>query len=243
MLPKYPLLILSGSFLSSATASSPAAPLAANRHSSTACESTHIFIARGLGEPYPGRQGDLANAICQGNPSCGYQSIEYTGTRDNYCSDVGTGVANGADAISAYAAECPEAKLVLMGFSMGAHVVGDILGGGGGDCPMGGSQPANDGFDPNEAPGNQIVAATLFGDVRHTPGQAYNQGTGADGSGAWPRQGNQLDSLNKWTSKLRSWCVSGDPVCAGGDDESAHVSYFEPDGVMDEAAEWVREKL
>ncbi|KAK2773943.1 hypothetical protein FQN53_003912 [Emmonsiellopsis sp. PD_33] len=242
MLPKYPALLLSGSFLSSAT-TSPAAPLAETNRQSAACESTHIFIARALGEPYPGRQGDLANAICQGNSSCSYQSIEYTGTRANYCSAVGTGVANGAEAISAYAAECPGAKLVLTGYSMGAHVVGDILGGGGGDCPMGGSQPANDGLDPDEAPGNQIVAATLFGDVRHAPGQSYNQGTGADGSGAWPRQGNQLNSLNKWTSKLRSWCVSGDPVCARGDDGSAHGSYFEAGGIMDEAAQWVRERL
>ncbi|KAK2738603.1 hypothetical protein FQN55_000480 [Onygenales sp. PD_40] len=143
MLPKYPALILSGSFLSSAT-TSPAAPLAETNRQSTACESTHIFIARALGEPYPGRQGDLANAICQGNSSCSYQSIEYTGTRANYCSAVGTGVANGAEAISAYAAECPGAKLVLTG---------------------------------------TVVAATLFGDVRHAPGQSYNQGTGADGSG------------------------------------------------------------
>lgn len=81
------------------------------------CQAVHIFIARGSEEPYPGRQGALATAICSGLTSCGYEDIMYPATFTSYCTSVQSGVTNGTAAITAYATRCPNAELVLTGYS------------------------------------------------------------------------------------------------------------------------------
>jgi acetylxylan esterase len=59
----------------------------------------------------------------------------------------------------------------------------------------------------------------------------------------WPRGEELLAGLNVWSDVLRSWCDVGDPVCAGGDDPSAHKEpYFNPT-VAQEAGDFVRSKL
>ncbi|KAI5919344.1 carbohydrate esterase family 5 protein [Camillea tinctor] len=203
------------------------------------CESVHVFIARGSTEPYPGRQSALVDAICEGISSCGYEDVIYPATFENYCSSAGTGVSNGTAQIKAYSVACPDSKLVLTGYSQGAHVMGDILGGGGGpfaDC----AQEETEGFSPDEAPGNQIIA-TFFGDVRHVGNQTYNTGTGASANGIYPRTDEQMASLNKFSGQLRTWCFAEDPVCALGSDPAMHVAYF--DEFTDEAAAWVKSQL
>ncbi|KAI1480477.1 carbohydrate esterase family 5 protein [Daldinia sp. EC12] len=208
----------------------------------TACEDVHFFIARGSTEPYPGRQVDLVNRVCEGLSSCGYEDIKYPATFEDYCNSAFAGVTNGIAQITAYAERCPDAKLVLTGYSQGGHVVGDILGGGGGpfqDC----TQKTNTPLSPETSPGNKIVAATFFGDVRHTASQVYNVGTGADGNGIWPRSGTGLESLNRFSELLHSWCFADDPVCGGrgGTDYEWHTAYFNQS--TPEAAAWVKTKL
>lgn len=51
----------------------------------------------------------------------------------------------------------------------------------------------------------------------------------------------QLERLNDFSDKLRSWCLDDDPVCALGLDVDAHESYF--DLYSTEAGEWVQSKL
>ncbi|KAH7024438.1 Alpha/Beta hydrolase protein [Microdochium trichocladiopsis] len=226
------LLLLAG------TQASPLGDLAERQ---AACQSVHVFIARGSTEPYPGRQGALATAICSGISSCGYEDITYPATFDNYCTSAQAGVVNGKAAITAYAARCPNAKLVLTGYSQGAHVIGDILGGGGGNLGSC-TQQTSTGLSRTSSPGNKIAAALFFGDVRHVASQSYNTGSGAAGAGMWPRSSSQLSSLNTYSSVMRSWCLSGDNVCAaGGRDPSAHTSYFNV--FTQEAAAWVKTKL
>ncbi|TLS27370.1 hypothetical protein PpBr36_05485, partial [Pyricularia pennisetigena] len=217
-----------------------AAPAALEERQSP-CEDVHIFIARGTSEPYPGRQELTVNAICQGSTSCGFESIQYPAAFEpTYCSSVAQGVANGTNQITAYASRCPNSKLVLSGYSQGAHVVGDILGGGGGNI-QGCTQPTVQGLNPTTSPGNKIKAALLWGDVRHTANQTYNTNTGASGNGIWPRSGNQLTSLNRYSNILRAICVATDPVCAGGQDGNSHTTYF--DLFSQDAASWVKTKL
>ncbi|KAI1801273.1 carbohydrate esterase family 5 protein [Daldinia bambusicola] len=208
----------------------------------TKCEDVHFFIARGSVEPYPGRQVDLVSRVCEGLSSCGYEDIIYPATYENYCDSAFAGVTNGTAQIKAYVESCPESKLVLTGYSQGGHVVGDILGGGGGrvqDCTQKTSTP----LSPETSPGNKIVAVTFFGDVRHTASQSYNLGTGADGNGIWPRSGSRLESLNKFSELLHSWCFADDPVCGGrnGTDYNWHTAYF--NATTPEAAAWVKTKL
>ncbi|KAI1077920.1 carbohydrate esterase family 5 protein [Whalleya microplaca] len=206
------------------------------------CDAVHILIARGSEEPYPGRQSKLADAICDGLESCGSEDIVYPATFSDYCNSAFAGVSNGTAQITAYAERCPDARLVLTGYSQGGHIVGDILGGGGGVIPgQNCTQPTSLPLHLATSPGDKIVAAAFFGDVRHTSNQTYNVGTGVAGSGIWPREGSQLSSLNEFSQSLHSWCLVDDPVCAGGSDYNAHTAYF--DVYTDEAAAWVKTKL
>lgn len=122
----------------------------------SACTATHIFIAKGNNEPYPGRQGTLVNAICSGLASCDYEDIlYYNPVEAPYCGSIDQGVSDGIAQITAYNARCPDTKLVVSGYSQGAQIVGDILGGGGGVFFQNCVQTTNAGLDINSAPGNK----------------------------------------------------------------------------------------
>lgn len=112
------------------------------------CENVHIFLAKGWNEPYPGRQGALAGAICSGVSSCGYEDIQfvnYNGT--DFCAAVSEGAKNGLSQIKAYTAKCPSSKLVVSGYSQGAFVVSNMLGGSGGAFSGGCTPSANSPLD------------------------------------------------------------------------------------------------
>ena len=64
-------------------------------------------------------------------------------------------MADGIAQLNAYAARCPNTKLVISGYSQGAQVVGDIIGGGNGTFFQGCTTPATAGLDPETAPGNK----------------------------------------------------------------------------------------
>ncbi|KAM0293648.1 hypothetical protein HYE67_002927 [Fusarium culmorum] len=204
------------------------------------CQNVHIFLARGTDESYPGRQSSVVSAICSGLPSCDYENINYPAGFNTYCSSIYAGITGGLSQITTYANRCPDSKIVLSGYSQGAQLFGDILGGGGGQS-LGCTQPSNPALNPANSPGNKIAAALFFGDPRYVANQAYNTGTGASRSGINPRNGAQLTSLNLFSSVLRSWCLAGDTVCAQGADPTAHTSYFNV--FSQEAGAWVKTKV
>lgn len=94
-----------------------ALPLALAQQASVGCKEVHLFLARGAGDPYPGTQGPLVPAVCGTLPSCDHEDILYVGTFDRVCNSVQVGVVNATNQITAYAARCPDAKLVLCGHS------------------------------------------------------------------------------------------------------------------------------
>ncbi|KAI1377836.1 carbohydrate esterase family 5 protein [Hypoxylon crocopeplum] len=208
------------------------------------CTDVHIFLSRGNNEPYPGRQGKLVQAICSGLSNCDYEDIAFDNAlQTEYCSAIIAGGAAGISQITAYNERCPDTKLVVSGYSQGAQVVGDILGGGGGVFFQGCTTPATAGLDPNSAPGNMIAAALLFGDTRHTASQPYNTLGGSPFNGLFPRTGQLLAGINSFASVLRDWCQGDDPICAQGDGKRTynvqhHLNYF--DVYSDAAGEWVR---
>lgn len=120
--------------LLSASAVAQAADLHARQSTGTGkCTDVHVFLAKGNNEPYPGRQGKLVNAICKGYDSCDYEDVVMQNMLpDPYCDSVHEGGANTVTQIIAYNKKCPDTKLVLSGYSQGAHVAGDALSGGGG---------------------------------------------------------------------------------------------------------------
>lgn len=81
----------------------------------------------------------------------------------SYCAGVDEGGINGEAQLRAFAAACPNSKIVISGYSQGTDVVGNILGGGGGNF---GAAPNNcleatiAGIDYNSAPGNMSKLLT-----------------------------------------------------------------------------------
>ncbi|KAL2065884.1 hypothetical protein VTL71DRAFT_3554 [Oculimacula yallundae] len=208
----------------------------------SACTSTHIFLAKGNNEPYPGRQGKLVNAICAGLTSCDYEDILfYNPVESSYCGSVFEGTANGISQITAYNKRCPDSNLVISGYSQGAHIVGDILGGGGGVFFQGCVQGDNAPLDVNGPAAKKVSAALIWGSTRHTASQPYNVYTGANGRGLFPRPEKQLAALAQWTPVLHDYCVETDPICANGTSVTTHLAYF--DTYTEDAAKWVKSQL
>jgi len=102
------------------------------------CADVVIFMARGNDAPYhDGRTTPFIDATCaklngQGK-SCDYIDIQFDVTLGgDYCAQVAEGARNGQSQIAAFQAKCPCTHIVVNGYSQGAQVVGDVLGGPGG---------------------------------------------------------------------------------------------------------------
>lgn len=120
------------------------------------CDDVHFFLARGNNEAYPGRQGALVEATCNGLASCGYEDLYYSALyTDLSCQTTYDGAVAGHVQMTAYAQKCPNSKLILAGYSQGGQIAGDILGGGSGISFNGCEQPSTPAMDPDTSPGNK----------------------------------------------------------------------------------------
>ena len=126
------------------------------------CDDVHFFLARGNNEPYPGRQGDLVSATCDGVSSCGYEDLIYSALfTDLSCQTTYDGALAGHIQMTAYAERCPDSKLILAGYSQGGQIAGDILGGGGGKSFNECIQPETPPLDRKTSPGNKSEKPSL----------------------------------------------------------------------------------
>src|SRR5580693_8998045 len=102
--------------------------------STASCAAVHIIVARASTEAQgDGVIGALATLI-QGdvNATVSQEAVVYPATLTNYASSVGKGDSAMAADIENAVSACPNEKIVLLGYSQGAQVVGDVLAGGGG---------------------------------------------------------------------------------------------------------------
>lgn len=100
-----------------------------NRQSS--CAPVHLLVARGSTEsPGDGQLASLANLIIRANPGATQEAIVYPALLSPYGPSVGNGTKAVQSQLTAYVQKCPNAKIVLLGYSQGAQIVGDALCGG-----------------------------------------------------------------------------------------------------------------
>jgi acetylxylan esterase len=130
------------------------------------CKQFHIFLSRGSDEPYPGRQGNISSQICSklGKDKCSFENIKYPAKstawgKEKWCESAAAGAANGQAQFKGYHDQCPDAKLILLGYSQGGSVAQDILGGGGGhvfEC----EQASNPALDASIASNGKLTTQT-----------------------------------------------------------------------------------
>lgn len=125
------LLSVAASLVSAA----PAADVLERQVIGAPCTDVRVFLARGTGEGYPASANRMARllvpAICKGRASCDYADIPYPATSDgDYCGhSEQLGVIKATAQITNHMKVCPGTKMVLAGYSQGAEVIGDVLGG------------------------------------------------------------------------------------------------------------------
>jgi acetylxylan esterase len=182
-----------------------------------ACTDVRIIATRASTErPGAGIIGSLVNAVeSASNQSISTDTTDYPASLSNYNSSESQGVAALTELVETQAQQCPQQKLVLMGYSQGAHVTGDVLGGGGGRLG-GGSEPI--GADAAD----NVAAVILMGDPSFVPGKSFNAGT-SKRAGVFPRA--EAQSLDTFADKIQSYCDTGDNFCASGGNLSVHLGY------------------
>jgi acetylxylan esterase len=196
-------------------AAGPASAVAAK----TDCTPVRIIAARATGEsPGAGVIGSLARLV-KGQLSAPVtrEALAYPATLAHYARSAAKGDKALAAGLARDAQRCPSQVFVLLGYSQGAQVVGDVLGGGGGGA-LGTVTPG-----VPAALARKIVAVIQMGDPRRMPGLAFDKGTAPGATGQYPRR--QSQSLAGFAAKIRSYCDTGDPICARGNNLQADFGY------------------
>ncbi|MFI7588179.1 cutinase family protein [Spongisporangium articulatum] len=185
-----------------------AAPAHAVQASSSGCADVLIIAARGTGEPGNVGAGlsGLVSAIQNGtSKKVAAYGVPYPASTD-FDTSVPDGVSRLTKRATKAVADCPRQRLVLIGYSQGAWVVGDAL------------------DSPNlNAAGRRVAAVVLYGDPRFNAAESYDRGSFRAGvDGLYPRA---TGALGRYASRVRSYCDTGDWVCQNGADGNAHNLY------------------
>jgi len=148
-----------------------------NTSTTTECSEVHIIVDRATGEPpSQGVIGTLATLISSRIPGTTVEWIDYPAVLVPYDQSTDTGIRMTKEAIRDYANRCPNAKIVLLGYSQGAQVVGDVLCGGGGAIGLG---PLTDPLEEQLL--RRVAAAVQMGDPRFMPNEPWDFGTSKTG--------------------------------------------------------------
>jgi len=214
--------LAAGALAALAGATVGAAPALATAAERTPCATVDIIAARASTEAEGfGVIGALAEEIQKGvKATVSKQAVKYPALLFPYEPSVIAGDEAIKRELTEEVERCPSQKIVLLGYSQGAQIVGDVLGGGGG----------NAGDGPQSAPASSsvtshVVGVIQYGDPRHLPNLSFDVGTDPGATGLFPRLSNQ--SLQPFAADIQSYCDTGDPFCAKGNDLEAHLDYVE----------------
>jgi hypothetical protein len=205
--------------------------------SATTCASVMIITARASTEAAgEGITGALVTQIINASTqNIARAAVSYPATLNNYASSSLQGINALKSQLTTEVQNCPNEKIVLAGYSQGAHVVLDVLGGGQGSGQLGTATP------PIAATiASHVVAVATFGDPRHVTNQAFDLGTSRR-NGLFPRSSTQLNVLSGFASRISAWCDSNDTFCDSGFSNQVHLTYL--DRYQTAAAQFVLGKI
>jgi cutinase len=206
-------------FLGAAALTSSVLTAAITIPSATAapCPDVEVVFARGTNEP-PG-VGGVGQAFVDslssqaGGRSVGVYAVNYPAT-----DDFGSSSAAGADDASGHvqnmAANCPNTRLVLGGYSQGALVM-DLI---------------TEAMPPGVA--NHVAAVAVFGNPSPTSALSAALSEGRPVPGIGPL----------YVPKTIDMCVPGDPICSNGGTMAQHVLYVQ-NGMTNQAATFAAGRL
>ncbi|WP_203671252.1 cutinase family protein, partial [Catellatospora methionotrophica] len=118
---------------------------------------------------------------------------------------------------------CPSQRYVLIGYSQGAHVIGDTLVSG-----------------LSAATKARIKAVVFFADPSYRAGEPYNYGLGQN-NGTFARSPGQL---SEFSSRIRSYCFPKDRFCQNDiTDTTVHNSSYSTAYVQQHATDWILGRL
>jgi acetylxylan esterase len=202
-----------------------------------ACAAVKIITARASGEAAgEGITGALVTQIINSsNQNVARANVNYPATLNNYAGSSLQGINALKTQLTSEVNACPNEKIVLAGYSQGAHVVGDVIGGG-----QGGSLGTTTAAVPASV-ASHVVAIVQFGDPRHVVNQAFDKGSSRR-NGLFPRSAAQLNALNAFgAAKIQSFCDSNDTFCDSGFSVNVHLTYLNRD--QNAAASFVLGKI
>jgi len=213
--------------------------VASNQASATAgadCADVHVITARGSTEaPGEGSTGALVTQIVDASDqTVSRAAVDYPATLTNYARSSAEGVSALTTQLTRQVGQCPDQEIVLTGFSQGAHVVLDVLGGGGGGVLGSATPPISASI------ASHVTAVATFGDPRHVVDQPFDVGTSTR-DGLFPRSAAQLRTLAGFADRIQAFCDSGDTFCDKGLSIAVHSTYL--DRHQDDAAAFVLDKV
>jgi len=196
----------------------------ATAFSGSGCAQVNIIVARASTEAQgEGITGNLASQVQTDSvQTVSTEAVVYPATLNNYASSESQGVQNAEQELTMAVRNCPNQKQVLMGYSQGANVVLDVVTGNAEVHPSSVVGPAS------STNLSHVVAIAGFGDPGNIVKQAWDLGTDTASNGIFPRSGTQLQALTSFGAgaNTRSWCDTGDPFCASGNNLNTHLTYL-----------------
>ncbi|OBG58774.1 MULTISPECIES: cutinase family protein [unclassified Mycobacterium] len=190
-------------------------PVALPTAAADACSDVSVVFARGTHQE-PGL-GNIGQAFVDSLTSqLGGKSVDVYAVNypanDDYHNSANAGSNDASTHIQDTVASCPNSRIVLGGYSQGSTVI-DL---------------ATNAMPPSVA--DHVAAVALFGE----PSSGFS-------SMLWG--GQPLPTINPaYGSKTLSLCAPDDPICSGGGNIMAHVSYIDA-GMTNQAATFAANKI
>ncbi|KAB8360876.1 hypothetical protein FH972_024610 [Carpinus fangiana] len=213
--------------------------LATAQSNITCQDGVHIIVARASGEPAGfGILGPVKDNILRQIPNSDAIAVPYPaklGGDITYPESEQEGVGNLTKLVTQYGDACSSSKMVLLGYSQGAQVVGDTLIGI--DYEKFPVWIKSAGVDQKYI--DNIVAVVMMGDPANVHGEAINHGNSTR-DGFFPRNNTAEWANRGLVDKTISYCDANDTFCDKGSSIAVHIGYIGEYGTQ--AAEFVVSK-